>query len=75
MGDEFNCEFNAPQFFDFAALNAAGADPTDPATAHDDEDEVNKYFGKLSQTRKSKPLPYMTHLLLQRSITRITDVP
>lgn len=45
MGDEFNCEFNAPQFFDFAAMNAAGADPTDPA-AHDDEDEVNKYFGK-----------------------------
>ena len=41
---DFDCEFNAPQFFDFAKMNAGGAD--DNETFDEDIGEAEKYFGK-----------------------------
>ena len=41
---DFDCEFNAPQFFDFAKMNAGGAE--DNETFDEDIGEAEKYFGK-----------------------------
>ena len=44
---DFDCEFNAPQFFDFAKMNE-GAD--DNETFDEDIGEAEKYFGKNVKT-------------------------
>ena len=42
---DFDCEFNAPQFFDFANMNAGGG--VDAAENFgEDIGEAEKYFGK-----------------------------
>lgn len=41
---DFDCEFNAPQFFDFEKMNAGGVD--DDETFDEDIGEAEKYFGE-----------------------------
>ena len=48
--EDFDCEFNAPQFFDFAKMNAGGAD--DEETFDEDIGEAEKYFGEIGMILK-----------------------